>query len=274
MAFTHKTVQLSNFKKMEQKLAQVLKAQVEQAVSSANGRFLRFLDAAATDGLLIQPRWTIKKDSSIAPMHTFHLQELRFGTHREEVEGRDWKWLLTHLDYPHEAKERLLELARVEARAWVGKQPVGKVSDGEKRVSDALQWLFGQPFPKARPGWLTMPGYVHPCELDGFCEPMRLAFEFQGDQHYEAVERYGMNDDALVQRQRTDAWKRHEVFLQKVYLVEVTHVDVPKEKNVKVMAEVLLHKLNGNGTARKFLASVSTPEGIALRDAMGIKGQA
>ena len=112
---------------------------------------------------------------------------------------------------------------------------------------------------------------MHPCELDGYCEPLGLAFEFQGDQHYEAVERYKMNDDALLQRQRTDAWKRLAVHDRQVYLVEVSHSDLPKDKSVQAMAEVLVKALNGNGTGRKFLARLSTPEAIALRDALAIK---
>lgn len=270
MAFTHKSISL---KKLQEEFIQNLKDKVEKAVRSADGRFLRFLDAAERDGLVIQPRWKLDKDSAIAPIHTFHLEPLRFATDKGPIalDGLDWSWLLSRLDYPHEAKERLLDLARADAVEWVKKQPPGKVSAGEKRVSDALQWLFGQPFAKARPAWLTMPGYVHPLELDGFCEPLKLAFEYQGDQHYEAVERYGMDGDALLQRQRTDAWKRLAVQDHRVYLVEVSHDELPHDKGVQAMAEVLLKKLNSNGTARKFLAAVATPQGIALRDAMTVK---
>lgn len=273
MAFTHKTLRQLAAKKQEEQIAQGLKTKVHNAVHSAGGRFLRFLDAAAKDGLVIQPRWKLDKDSTIAPIHTFHLEPLRFVTANGAIalDGVDWPWLLTHLDYPHEAKERLLDLARADALAWVNRQAPSKASAGEQRVSDALQWLFGQPFPKARPAWLTMPGYVHPCELDGYCEPLGLAFEFQGDQHYEAVERYKMNDDALLQRQRTDAWKRLAVHDRQVYLVEVSHSDLPKDKSVQAMAEVLVKALNGNGTGRKFLARLATPEAIALRDALTIK---
>lgn len=274
MAFTHKTMQAISLKKLQEQFIQNLKDKVEKALAASGGRFVRFLDAAQRDGLVVQPRWLLDKDSPIAPIHTFHLEPLRFATDKEPIElpGVDWKWLLCRLDYPHEAKERLLELARVEALAWVNKQPPGKVSAGERRVAEALAWLFGQPFPKARLAWLTMPGYIHPCELDGFCEPLKLAFEFHGDQHYEAVERYKMDADALLQRQRTDAWKRLAVHEHQVYLVEVAHDELPTDKSVKAMAEVLLRKLNANGTARKFLGNVASPDAIALRDSLGLKG--
>lgn len=266
-------MQAMSLKKLQEQSILDLKGKVDKAVAAAQGRFVRFLDAAQRDGLTVQPRWRLDKDSTIAPIHTFHLEPLRFATDKAPIalEGVDWQWLLCRLDYPHEAKERLLELARVEAQAWVQKQPLGKSGAGEKRVTDALQWLFGQPFPKARPAWLTMPGYVHPCEFDGFCEPLKLAFEFQGDQHYEAVERYKMDSDSLLQRQRTDAWKRLAVHEHQVYLVEVAHNELPTDKSVQAMAEVLLRKLNANGTARKFLSKVASPEAIALRDSLGFK---
>lgn len=273
MAFDQKMVQAIQKQRHEADM-KALADKVRTLVESADGRFLRFLDAAAKAGLVVQPRWKLDKDVTTAPIHTFHLESLRFATGKKKpvaLDGLDWTWLFGHLDYPHEAKERLLDMARADAVAWVQAQKASPPSAGQTRVSDALEFLFGQPFPTVRPAWLTMPGYVHPSELDGYCESLGLAFEFQGNQHYEAVQRYQMTDEALLQRQYNDAWKRLAVFKSKVYLVEVLDNELPDDKSVQAMAAVLLHKLNSNGTGRKFLANVNTPQGVALLATMGFK---
>lgn len=165
-----------------------------------------------------------------------------------------------------------MDISRANALKWIKKRKPKQPSASEERVREAFTWLFGQSFPTTRPAWLTQPGYVHPCELDGYCEPLKLAFEFQGDQHYETVVRYGTDKHALLLRQRTDKWKKLESEKTGgVHLVEVSYDELPSDKSVRAMAKVLLRKLNRDAIGRDFLAAVATPEGIALRDAMTVK---
>ena len=44
--------------------------------------------------------------------------------------------------------------------------------------------LVGKEFPKKRPDFLIPRSKRRPLELDGFCESLKLAFEYQGEQHY------------------------------------------------------------------------------------------
>jgi hypothetical protein len=44
--------------------------------------------------------------------------------------------------------------------------------------------MFGAEFPTKNPAWLKNPKTGYPLELDGFCEPLRVAFEHDGPQHH------------------------------------------------------------------------------------------
>jgi hypothetical protein len=47
-----------------------------------------------------------------------------------------------------------------------------------------LEELLGHPFPKIRPAFLLNPATKRRLELDAYCEPLQLAAEFHGHQHY------------------------------------------------------------------------------------------
>jgi len=58
---------------------------------------------------------------------------------------------------------------------------------GERICRFFFEHIFKYLFPKSRPKWLiNNDGYQ--MELDGFCEPLNIAFEYQGLQHYKHVE--------------------------------------------------------------------------------------
>jgi hypothetical protein len=63
-------------------------------------------------------------------------------------------------------------------------EPADTSSPMELRFKAALEALLGIPFVKARPAWLTNPVTGHPMELDLYNEPLRLAVEYNGAQHY------------------------------------------------------------------------------------------
>ena len=53
----------------------------------------------------------------------------------------------------------------------------------EARTRAIFEDLFGRTFPKLRPAWLKS-GKNSSLELDGYCEELKLAFEYQGEYHY------------------------------------------------------------------------------------------
>ena len=61
-----------------------------------------------------------------------------------------------------------------------------KISNGEKMVNEILVELFsGYKFTKVRPSWLKNDITGKNLELDFYCKELKLAFEFQGKQHYD-----------------------------------------------------------------------------------------
>jgi len=56
-------------------------------------------------------------------------------------------------------------------------------SIGENICRQYFEALFGKPFPKTRPAWLVN-SKRNRQELDGYCEELKLAFEYNGQQHY------------------------------------------------------------------------------------------
>lgn len=61
--------------------------------------------------------------------------------------------------------------------------PHCKINYGEEICRAFFEAIFELPFPKTRPDFLrTKPGSS--LELDGYCEPIKIAFEHHGKQHY------------------------------------------------------------------------------------------
>ena len=44
-------------------------------------------------------------------------------------------------------------------------------------------------------------------ELDGYCATLRLAFEYNGEQHYTRVGHFHEDAEAFAKRRKTDDWK-------------------------------------------------------------------
>lgn len=73
----------------------------------------------------------------------------------------------------------------------------------EQECRQIFETLAKRKFPKKRPEWLEN------LELDGFCEELGLAFEYNGKQHYEVVPFWHENDeDDLEQQQARDREKQ------------------------------------------------------------------
>jgi hypothetical protein len=66
--------------------------------------------------------------------------------------------------------------------------------------------IFMEKFIKIRPKWLI--GFKNrSLELDGYCEKLNLAFEFNGMQHYKVIESFSMTEESLKEQQLRDKLK-------------------------------------------------------------------
>ena len=78
-------------------------------------------------------------------------------------------------------------------------------SQEEQFCRRVLETLFSTSFESAFPSWLVNPRTGRRLQLDGYSPGLRIAFEYQGAQHYKKVPRYhrGKNDlETLQQRDR------------------------------------------------------------------------
>jgi hypothetical protein len=92
----------------------------------------------------------------------------------------------------------------VQAGSWC---PTCSAGLKERLVRHTLEILFGVPFKKHRPDWLRNTATGRLMELDGLNPELRLAFEYQGPQHYRVLLPFKMDAARLESSQRRDEQK-------------------------------------------------------------------
>jgi hypothetical protein len=76
----------------------------------------------------------------------------------------------------------------------------------ENKVRIIFETYFNKQFPTVKPDFLKNPATGWRLELDGYCEELKLAFEYDGEQHYKEIEHW--NDiRSLDSRQQYDELK-------------------------------------------------------------------
>lgn len=92
---------------------------------------------------------------------------------------------------------------RLKKKNWC---PECKISYGESFSRSVFETLTGEKFVKIKPKWLVYPANNTLLELDGYCEIINVAFEYNGVQHYE--QNFFVNsEDKLLDRLEKDKHK-------------------------------------------------------------------
>ena len=120
-------------------------------------------------------------------------------------------------------------------------------SDGlqERLTRYAIESLFEQAFPKIRPSWLVNPFTGYPLELDCYNISLKLAVEYQGEQHYKSSKKFPDIKDV----QTRDQIKRGLCAENGICLIEVPYTvksnDFPKflYEHVAIHAPHLIPKM-------------------------------
>ncbi len=99
-------------------------------------------------------------------------------------------------------------------------EPTSKIFDREHEIRTLFETHFGKPFPKTRPEWLVNDYTGQRLELDGYCEELCVAFEFQGPDHYRKG-KYNDTDEKLKKQLYRDGTKRFECMRHGVKLYEI-----------------------------------------------------
>jgi len=106
----------------------------------------------------------------------------------------------------------------------------------EKVVRGIFQQLFDKPFPRARPEWLISP-LGKPLELDGYLKSRKVAFEYNGKQHYSNVGRFQVRFGSLEKRKKYDKLKKKACAARGIRLVVIPYNIKAKDLVAFIKAE-------------------------------------
>ena len=105
----------------------------------------------------------------------------------------------------------------------------------EALVRTVLEALTGKEFPKTRSQL-----YNSGLELDGYCDELRIAFEYQGLQHYQVVRFFPDSEEQFAQRVARDALKRELCHEKWICLLEIPYT---RTANLTKLTNYLSHEL-------------------------------
>lgn len=111
-------------------------------------------------------------------------------------------------------------------------RPMGSGSTGESILFQIVKRIFpGEPIHRC-----SRPDFLDGLELDVFLPQRSLAFEFQGQQHYDPVEHWG-GDDGLTDLRERDERKRKACSAQGIDLIEVRFDEPLTEAELRARIE-------------------------------------
>ena len=109
--------------------------------------------------------------------------------------------------------------ARREYENYINSLKKGQ-SLGEKVLREILEKIYKRKFPNVRPDWLINPATGYSLELDCYNKELKLAFEYQGRQHYEPIAFFG-GEKALQKTKKRDEIKKELCKKLKIKLIEI-----------------------------------------------------
>lgn len=84
-----------------------------------------------------------------------------------------------------------------------------RFNKNENRCREIVEHIFGRPFPSIRPNFLKNPATGKNFELDMYCEDLKLAFEYNGSQHYEYNKFFHRHNIDFEYQRVSDKYKRN-----------------------------------------------------------------
>ena len=113
-----------------------------------------------------------------------------------------------------------MDIDHVKRPQWC---PICTEGESERVCRGYFERIFNAPFPKARPEWLINPKTNNRLELDGHNENLKIAFEFNGPQHYMFYPKFHKHFDDFKKRQELDYLKEITCKEKGVTLISVPH---------------------------------------------------
>lgn len=115
-------------------------------------------------------------------------------------------------DYPEE-----IETSPVE------KTPSKKKYVHEEMCREILESIYNVPFKKCKPPFLKSPKTGRLLEFDGYNEDLKIAFEYNGHQHYEYPNTYHRSEEQFRRQLYNDRIKREICDRLGIYLITIPY---------------------------------------------------
>jgi hypothetical protein len=103
------------------------------------------------------------------------------------------------------------------------------VSKGERLCCKTMERIYGAPFPSVWPTWLVNPETGEKLELDCYNEELKIAVEYNGEQHYKWPNFTNQSYDQFINQVRRDTFKMNVCDKNGIYLITVPY-NVPHDK--------------------------------------------
>jgi hypothetical protein len=110
--------------------------------------------------------------------------------------------------------------------SWCPNCSSGKM---ERKVRKIFKEIFNAKFPTSRPKWLINPLTNSQMHLDGYNWKLKLAFEYNGSQHYRFTKYFHRNYQEFLDQQKRDIIKKELCKARKITLIVVPYtIDTEK----------------------------------------------
>jgi hypothetical protein len=113
-------------------------------------------------------------------------------------------------------------------------------SKAERYCIEFMELLFsGHRFQKVRPDWLRNPETNHCLELDGYCEQLSLAIEYNGIQHYVWPNFLPMNYEQFLKQRGRDQLKSEICIERNICLLIIPYTVAYEKLPLAIYAKLL-----------------------------------
>ncbi len=164
---------------------------------------------------------------------------------REVFKNTNIKYLFK-CEFDHEFEMRLNHITQ--RSSWC---PYCKIWKNQNECLQIIEQITGEEFKQSRPKFLKT-GVRSYLELDGYNKELKLAIEYNGEQHYKYVPFFHRNDkENLIKQQERDQLKQELCNKNNIYLIIVPYWISNKEKFIQEE----LSKVERKGNQRKKVKS-------------------
>jgi len=108
--------------------------------------------------------------------------------------------------------------------------PYCKQSRSEKMVRYCIEQLTNKKFEKIRHKKIRNPVTGRPLEIDMYNKELNIGFEYQGNQHYQKINKFKSTDEMLKTQQERDELKRIKCKELGIKLIEIAPLPYNKNK--------------------------------------------